>query len=126
MDAQGNLEDFEWHDLPVDSLTIQTAGLKLVTTPYNDARQSYDLAVLTLGDCTELDIAIDGRLDPKDLNELEVKSLDCVHQQDGTLSGTLGILPGSAGFWTIKFTNATWSLTMSNPAMQTDRATPDR
>ncbi|MDF1798682.1 MAG: hypothetical protein P1V81_05865, partial [Planctomycetota bacterium] len=120
MMQQGKLDDLEWHDLPVSSLSLHNSGLRLEVTPYDDTSAEYSLAVLSLTDCTELKLSIEGTLGPDDMKYLEVSGLDFQHLSEGKISGTLGILPHRAGFWTICFAEASWSLTLSNSAMHTD------
>ena len=104
------LHSIEWHDLPVSALSITEHGISLVVTPWVEATGSYVSCTLSIsgGDAFELDMA--GPLSPKDLTSLEVSSFDYSIDPNGRLNGVIGILPGAAGYWTISFANAAWTL----------------
>ena len=104
------LDSFGWHDLPVESFSISQTGISLVITPYCECSDSYDCYHFKIEDLTSLKLDIQGELPPKDLVSIEVFSFYYVMLADGRLDGCIEILPGNAGFWSISFRNATWSL----------------
>ena len=105
-----SLDSIEWHDLPVDAISITESGLSLIVTPYDDVTNSYSSRTLRITEAESLELTINGSLSPKDLGELEVFSFDYESSSPGRISGTFGILPGNAGFWKLSFRNAAWSL----------------
>ena len=109
------LSKFEWHDLPVLRMSISESGINLVVAPYNEAAAKYDRFQLTLRDASSVRLDVQGNLSPRDWSDLEVSRFDYHSGDDGRLSGTLGVLPGSAGFWTIAFDNAQWELEQLPP-----------
>ena len=99
------LTQFEWHDLPVLRLCFSESGIDLVVTPYNAAVAAYDRYRLTIRGASSVQVNLQGDLSPRDLLDMEVSRFD-YSTHDDRLSGTLGILPGSAGLCTISFENA--------------------
>lgn len=110
MKMNSSLDSFEWHDLPVESFTISQTGISLVITPYSEVSGSYDYYHFKIEDVASLKLDIQGDLPPKDLASLEVFSFYYVILADGRLDGSIEILPGNAGFWSVTFRNAAWSL----------------
>ena len=104
------LDAFEWHDLPIARVSITGQGLELVVTPYDDETGTYRSCRLSVSDAEQLTIDLNGELSLKDLRTLEVSSFDHSVAGSGRVSGTIGILPGNAGFWEISFANALCSL----------------
>lgn len=104
------LTKFEWHDLPVSMLCISKSGIDLVVTPYNEALAQYDRFRLTLRGATSVRLDVQGDLSARDLSDVEVSSFNYRVGDDRRLTGKLGLLPGSAGFWTVAFENARWEL----------------
>jgi hypothetical protein len=104
------LDSFEWHDLPVTSLSVTESGFTLVVTPYLDDLGAYISRALVISDAETIQLDITGLLTRKDLDNLEVSSLSYTLDSVGHISGTLGLLPGHAGFWSISFAKAMWSL----------------
>ncbi|HVT90619.1 MAG TPA: hypothetical protein VHD56_17320 [Tepidisphaeraceae bacterium] len=96
-------------------LCISESGLDLVVTPYNEVAATHDRFRLTLrgASCVRLDVR--GDLSPRDWSDLEVSRFDYRATDDRRLSGTLSILPGSAGVWSIAFENAQWGLEQLPP-----------
>lgn len=104
------LKIFEWHDLPLVSLTFATESIRVVVTPFCEDKQEYEWYELLLTDASKLTVAIEGEMDFKSLKNLEVAGFDfTVH--DDRLTGELGILPAGGGFWRIAFTEAAWRMT---------------
>lgn len=110
MNMNSSLDSFEWHDLPIESFSILPTGISLVITPYSEVSDSYNYYHFKIEDVTSLKLDIQGDLPPKDLASLEVFSFYYVILADGRLDGSIEILPGNAGFWTVTFRNAAWSL----------------
>lgn len=110
MKMNSSLESFEWHDLPIESFSFSQTGISLVVTPYNEVSGSYDCYHFKIEDATSLKLDIQGDLSSKGLSALEISSFDRVILADGRLDGSIGILPGNAGYWSVTFRNAAWSL----------------
>ena len=104
------LDKIEWHDLVVSRLCISESGIELVVNPYNETAATYDRFRLTLRGASSMRLDVQGELSLRDWSDLEVSRFDYRAGNDRRLSGTLGILPGSAGFWTIAFESAQWEL----------------
>lgn len=101
---------FEWHDLPVKSLTLSERGVSLVVAPFDDVSDSYDFYHLKIEDAASFLFDITGDLSPMDLISLEIFTFDYETLADGRLDGSIGILPGNAGYWSFTFRNAAWSI----------------
>jgi hypothetical protein len=101
---------FEWHDLPVGRISITEKGVILDALPYNDAAARYDHATLSLVSADLISFDIQGGLSLKDIGDLQIMDLDVVESAPGRITGTLGILCGGAGYWTIQVTNARWEV----------------
>jgi hypothetical protein len=103
------IETIEWHDLPIKSISIEEKLIRLEVMLYNETSEEYDANVLEFSDFETIELSINGSLDPKTLDELEVADFD--YKIEGELiSGKLQILPGNAGFWEISVTNSKWTL----------------
>lgn len=105
-----SLESIEWHDLPVTSLAVTESGFSLVVTPYVEDSRSYVARALSISDADTVQLDITGSLRREDLGGLEISSFSYTLDSVGRISGTIRLLPGHAGFWSISFANATWSL----------------
>jgi hypothetical protein len=101
---------FEWHDLAVGRIAIVERGVVIDVLPYNDAADRYDHVTLSLLEPDTIAFDIQGELSPKDLGNVSIMSFDIVESSPGRISGTLGILPESAGYWTIRVANALWHI----------------
>lgn len=109
MDKLQLLRSTEWHDLPVDDLAIGVHGVSLVVTPYDAASGAYRSLRLLIDAPHRLQFST-SPLSTTDLSRLEVSSFAIEEDSGATLSGTLTILPGSAGIWSVEFRGATWDL----------------
>lgn len=105
------LRAIEWHDLPIENLTLNAQGFALVVTPFHEDTQSYSVVTLQIFEAATVDLTISGLLSPKDFSAIEVSSFQYVLNDTNRLSGVIDILPGSAGFWSIAFENANWEVT---------------
>ncbi len=103
---------FEWHDLPISRISIVEKGLILNLMPFNESTQHYDLVSLSLLEPESMTFDIQGQLNLKDLDGLEVYDFSFTESAPGRISGELGILPnsGTIGYWKIQFTNSIWQL----------------
>lgn len=108
--ARHVLEAFEWHDLSVIKVSLTERGLELVVAPYDQEADREVFRCLRIVEADALSLDITGELSPRDMRSLEVSSFDYAIAPSGRMTGTLGLLPGSAGFWKIAFMNARWSL----------------
>lgn len=104
------LSSIEWHDLPVSAIRIEESSLSLVVTPYNALADAYDTRILRITDAEHFGIRMTGTLGTEDLQSMEVSTFDYSVGLSGRITGTLGLLPGQAGFWELSFTNARWEL----------------
>ena len=105
-----HLESVSWHDLPVDSISIGKNGLRLVVTPFDEHTRSYGSVELTLEALEGLTFELSSQPTSNDLGNIEVATFDFKHIAAATISGSLGLLPGSGGYWSIKFQQAKWTL----------------
>ena len=103
------LTSIDWHDLQVATLAITERGVELVVTPWIESAGAYARYVLRITDPENLHLEVNGALSAKDFEDLEVSKFDYTVSQTERVSGTIGILPGKAGFWTISFVNAVFS-----------------
>lgn len=107
------LNSIEWHDLPVQKLSISKNGIEVQVMPFNEDMQENDYVTLLLDGAKSMhfDFDIQGANTLNDLDSLEVHSFDYVQGADASISGKLVFLLGwPASVWVIKFTNATWRL----------------
>lgn len=100
----------EWHDEHVVSLTIGEHGLQLELALWDDDAATEVRVTLTLADAT-LRLDIKGSVSPLELRCSQVMGLTCREAAAGRVTGRLEILPHDAGYWTIEFEDAAWSLT---------------
>jgi len=99
------INDIEWHDLPVDSISINETYVCIVVTPYDESTKLYKRLELKLSDFTSMSVSLGDKFTSFALKDLEVSSFNYTHEGD-RISGEIGILPGNEGFWTIKFEQA--------------------
>ncbi|OEG72766.1 hypothetical protein BEL05_10865 [Shewanella colwelliana] len=104
-----NLTDIVWHDLPLDGISIKTDSLDLMISPYNESTKQYDELIFKLYSFASMALSLDAQLDISNLKDMEISSFE-YSQNKNTLSGTIGILPGNAGFWSVSFKDAQWSI----------------
>ena len=114
---------FEWHDLPVDRITIMERGVMLDVRPFNDDADRYEQATLSLLDADAIEFDVRGKLSLKDLGNLEITDFDVEEPTPGRITGSLGMLCGDAGYWTVGITNALWQL--EPPSHLTRQPVPD-
>ena len=101
---------FEWHDLVVDRIAIIERGVTIGVRPLNDETDRYDDVTLSLLDADAIEFDVQGKLSLEDLADLDFKDLDIEESAPGRITGSLGILCGRAGYWTVRVTNALWQL----------------
>ncbi|GAA5173355.1 hypothetical protein GCM10025771_00600 [Niveibacterium umoris] len=104
------LRAIEWHDLPIESLTLNAQGFALVVTPFHEETQSYSVVTLHISEAATVNLNISGPLSSRDFSAIEVSSFQYSLNDTNRLSGVIEILPGSAGFWSIAFENANWEV----------------
>jgi hypothetical protein len=104
------LDSIEWHDLPVASLSVTDRGIELVVTPWIEATDDYSRYALHISGADRVELNLEGALSARDFENLEISGLDYALSPTGRISGSIGILPGAAGHWTIAFENAAWTL----------------
>ena len=102
------LTSIEWHDLPVATLSITERGIELVVTPWMESAGAYARYALRITDPENLQLNVNGAFSAKDFGGLEVSKFGYTFSPTELMSGTIGILPGDAGYWTISFVNALW------------------
>jgi len=107
-----NLSSIMWHDLPLDQISIKSDSFELVITPFNELTKEYDVYTFKLFSFLSLSLSIESQLDLAMLKEMEITSFEYT-LKNGKLSGTIGILPANAGFWSISFEDARWSINSS-------------
>lgn len=84
--------------------------------PFNDEADRYDWATLSLVEADSIDLNIQGKLSLKELDDLEITDFDVAESAPGRVTGTLGILYGGTGYWTIHVANAIWQVEQHGPA----------
>lgn len=100
------LSSIDWHDLPVSEVRISETGLSLVIEPYNKASASYGTRILRITDARTIELKIVGSLTKKDASSMEIASFSHSLLPSGRITGTLGLLPGEAGYWEVTFVDA--------------------
>ena len=70
------LKSFEWHDLPVASLTFSEDAICIVVTPFCEGTRDYEVYELLLTGGAKMKLSIEGEMDFKVLTDLEVSSFD--------------------------------------------------
>jgi len=99
------INDIEWHDLPVDSISINETCVCIIVTPYDESTKLYKRLELKLSDFTSMSVSLGDKFSSFALRDLEVSSFNYTQEGD-RITGEIGILPGNEGFWTIKFEQA--------------------
>lgn len=118
--AARRLDAFEWHDLSVTSIAVTERGFELSVAPWVEELACERLCCLRVSDAEVLSLDLGGALSLRELRALEVSSFVYTLAPTGRLTGTLRILPGGAGLWTISFADARWSLEDAPAADGTD------
>ena len=103
------ITDIEWHDLPLEAISINSDSISLLVTPYNEETKNYDVFSLVLSSFSTISFSIEGQLEQSALQEMEIASFEHIESL-GKLSGSIGILPANAGYWSITFKDASWVL----------------
>ncbi len=120
MDKWQLIGDFEWHDLPVDQMTIGVSGIALLVTPYSEEAEDYRHVVLTLRNAQRLELTFPQVLERADLANLEVSSFEWERNEE-SLSGELTLLAANKGVFIIGFDSAEWDLE-EHPYVSDERA----
>ncbi|MFT5431747.1 MAG: hypothetical protein ACI9OJ_002445 [Myxococcota bacterium] len=118
------LEKVEWHDLPVSSMCFREDSFEIVVTSYDEQLEDYTSATLRLWAYESIEVDVQGRLSRPDQANIGVHRFDYELDEEGLLSGELGLLPGVAGFWRVAFTKAAWTLEASKPSTGSISQTP--
>ena len=111
------IQEIEWHDLPLSALRISEHSVDLLVTPFDDAQHAYSEVLLTLSDADEIVLEISGVMTSHDFEGMDVTAFDWSLEKDGRISGTIGILPANRGYWTISFKRAVWHLQTPNSTL---------
>ncbi|MCD9087533.1 hypothetical protein [Stenotrophomonas sp. SY1] len=104
------LAAIRWHDLPASDIRIAETGISLVVAPYNEASCSYELRVLRITNAQTISFNMTGTVSAKDLSSMEISTFTYSTAPSGRITGTIGLLPGQAGFWELSFSDAQWEL----------------
>jgi hypothetical protein len=104
------LRTIGWHDFPIESITLATDRVELHVTPFNEPENGFERFRLTLSSFDSLTVNIAGDLPVSTLANLEISTFQVTEHILGRLDGHIGILPGNAGFWTLSFRGANWTL----------------
>lgn len=104
------LDSIEWRGLLVSAFCISQNGLSLTVAPCFDSHGSAGIAVLQLSEADSISVQLSGAMAPGDFGAMEIGWLTYVPSGSDHISGTIGLMPGDAGFWQISFTNALWEL----------------
>lgn len=105
-----DLMQFQWHNLPIERISISEAHIEIVVTPYSEELRDYERFSLQISDSDSVTLDLQGTLSPADLEGLEVTSVNSTVDDARRLSGKLSCFPGTAGLWRIQFSNAKWIL----------------
>jgi len=103
-------QDIMWHDLPLESFSIQMESVKFLITPFDDKNDCYLKYEFVLTNFSNISFSINSEANLKFLSELEIFNFDYTLLDENKLSGKIGILPGNSGYWEVAFENATWQL----------------
>lgn len=103
------LNSIAWYDLPLANLSVSELGVELVVTPWIESVDAYARYALRIREAESLELDVTGELSSRDFRDLEVSKFEYTIDSAGRISGTIGILPGGAGYWGISFANAMWS-----------------
>lgn len=102
-----DLNSIEWHDLPVGSLSIKEYSIELVLLSFDEETSNYVSHKLTLRNFESVHINIQGTLTSQELQGLEINRFEYSIQEE-LLNGSIGIFPGSGGYWSVVFSKAEW------------------
>ena len=103
------ISDIEWHDLPVEAISINETSVCIVVTPYDEVTKLYRRYELKLSDFTSMSVSFGDKFTSFALKNLEIAHFKYTNEDD-RITGEIGILPGSEGFWIIDFEQAKWDL----------------
>lgn len=104
------LDAIEWRGLLVSAFYIGDHGLALTVAPVFDSHGSAGIATLQLSEADSMSVQLSGAMTPSDLGAIEIGWLAYKPSGPDQISGTIGLMPGDAGFWQVSFTNALWEL----------------
>ena len=109
------LDSIEWRGLAVRSINVRGNGMSLELDSVPNSLGGFSTAILDLSDADSMDLQVNGFVSPADLDELHIHWLAYTPTGSGQISGSLGLMPGRAGFWQVAFNNAHWQLHCSPP-----------
>jgi hypothetical protein len=104
------LDSIEWRGLVVRSVNVRGNGLSLELDSVPNELGGFSTAVLDLSGAESMDLQVNGLLSLSDLDELHIHWLAYIPSGSDQISGSLGLMPGRAGFWQVDFNNASWQL----------------
>ncbi len=103
------LRTIEWHDLPLESILISENGITFYLQPFDEATQNYYQAKLELFNAESFAFDIVGH-EPKLHLGMEINSFECEEIDAERITGKIGILTASGGWWGFRFVGACWRL----------------
>lgn len=103
---------FEWHDLPVERISIVENGVVIDVRPYNDEAERYHQATLSLLNAKSIKLDLSSPMALEPFKGLQIMDLDVVETVPGRVTGMVGIMLGFGDdYWRIYVTDAAWQVT---------------
>lgn len=103
---------FEWHDLPVDRISIVENGVVINVLPYNDAAGREEHATLSLLNAKSIELDFSSPMALEPFKGFQIMDLDVVETTPGRITGMVVIMLGFGdGYWRIHVTDAAWQVT---------------
>ncbi len=103
------LEQFEWHDLPLSAFSIKENSINFIVTPYEEKINDYLKFELILSKFTNVSFDIQSKCSLGTLSDLEITAFSYTIQEQ-KVTGQIDIISSNKAYWTIKFKSATWQL----------------
>lgn len=99
------LNHFEWHDTPVDRISILETGVELRFLVYTEDDRNYTPYKLIITEAKSITLDITGKLLIKTLCDMEIHTFDFIPLNGGRASGKLSLIVNSL-WWGVAFEDA--------------------
>ena len=100
-----DLETFlqtDWHDAPLEAFRLGQEGLALEALLWNEELDHYDCWLIRFDAFEKIEVKVEGTLNLKELDDLEIFTMDVEPDENGHVTGEIEILPSNTGWWTFK------------------------
>jgi hypothetical protein len=100
-----SLNQFEWHDTPVDRISIIETGVELRFLVFTEDTNTYTPYKLIIKEAKSITLDIAGELSIKMLGDMEIHSFNFIILNEERVSGKLGLIVNNL-WWGVAFEGA--------------------